>query len=97
MSVPTSATRPSSTSTCAGPYSCRVGEQTDGTTSTRPRPGGRTARVTGQVLDATVQLIAEQGAAAVTYDAVAKRAGTSRATLYRKWPQREDLLSPGPS
>jgi len=39
-----------------------------------------------------VELIASVGAAAVTYDAVAKRAGTSRATVYRKWPRREDLL-----
>lgn len=45
-----------------------------------------------QVLTATVELIAQQGVAAVTYDAVAKLAGTSRATVYRKWPERDDLL-----
>ncbi len=58
----------------------------------RSRPGGRTARVSEQVLTATVELIAEHGVAAVTYEAIAKRAGTSRATLYRKWPERDDLL-----
>lgn len=39
-----------------------------------------------------MELIAERGVAAVTYDAIARAAGTSRATLYRKWPQRDDLL-----
>jgi AcrR family transcriptional regulator len=48
--------------------------------------------VSEQVLTATVELIAQQGVAAVTYDAVAKLAGTSRATVYRKWPERDDLL-----
>lgn len=45
-----------------------------------------------QVLAATVELIARHGVAAVTYDAVAKLAGTSRATVYRKWPERDGLL-----
>lgn len=58
----------------------------------RSRPGGRTARVSEQVLAATVELIARHGVAAVTYDAVAKLAGTSRATVYRKWPERDGLL-----
>ncbi|MCC5033470.1 TetR/AcrR family transcriptional regulator [Streptomyces sp. WAC 00631] len=58
----------------------------------RSRPGGRTARVSEQVLDATVELIARHGVAAVTYDAVAQLAGSSRATVYRKWPRRDDLL-----
>jgi AcrR family transcriptional regulator len=48
--------------------------------------------VSKQVLDATVELIARHGVAAVTYDAVAKLSGAGRATLYRKWPQRDDLL-----
>ena len=45
-----------------------------------------------QVLGATMELIAQHGVAAVSYDTVAKLAGTSRATIYRKWPQRDDLL-----
>ncbi len=57
-----------------------------------PRPGGRTARVTEQILDAVVSLIAENGVGGVSHDAVAKLAGASRATVYRKWPQRDDLL-----
>ncbi|HEX7659950.1 MAG TPA: TetR/AcrR family transcriptional regulator [Pseudonocardiaceae bacterium] len=58
----------------------------------RSRPGGRTALASERVLNATVELIARHGAAAVTYDAVAKLAGASRATIYRKWPRRKDLL-----
>jgi AcrR family transcriptional regulator len=56
------------------------------------RPGGRTALATGRILEATVQLVAELGVPAVTYDAVAKLAGTSRATIYRKWPSRDELV-----
>lgn len=58
----------------------------------KPRPGGRTAQATERILEATVQLIGQHGAAAVSYDAVARKAGASRATLYRKWPDRVDLL-----
>ncbi|MBM6406100.1 TetR/AcrR family transcriptional regulator [Phycicoccus sp. CSK15P-2] len=45
-----------------------------------------------RLLDATVALIAEGGVVAVTFDAVAKRAGASRATVYRKWDDREALI-----
>ncbi|MFI1993742.1 TetR/AcrR family transcriptional regulator [Actinoplanes sp. NPDC020271] len=67
---------------------------TEGVSGTTPRtrPGGRTARVSEQVLEATVELIARHGVAAVTYEAIAKLSGTGRATLYRKWPQRDDLI-----
>ena len=58
----------------------------------RTRPGGRTAQVTDRLLAATIDLIAHGGVAAVTYEAVARAAGSSRATVYRKWPDREDLV-----
>jgi AcrR family transcriptional regulator len=70
----------------------RVTEHPAPEATTRSRPGGRTARVSERVLDSAVELIAQHGAAAVTCDAVARLAGTSRATVYRKWPQRDDLL-----
>jgi len=44
------------------------------------------------VLTATVELIAARGVAAVSYDAVAKLSGSSRATIHRRWPRRDDLL-----
>ena len=58
----------------------------------RGRPGGRTAVTAERLLDATVQIVAEQGVESLTYDAVAKLAGVSRATLHRKWPDRDDLI-----
>lgn len=56
------------------------------------RPGGRTARVTDRILAATVDLIGAGGVSAVTYEAVARASGSGRATIYRKWPDREDLV-----
>jgi AcrR family transcriptional regulator len=43
-------------------------------------------------MDATLQLVAEEGPAAVTHQRVAQIARVSRSTLYRYWPQPEDLL-----
>lgn len=44
------------------------------------------------ILDATWDQISEAGYAALTYEAVANRAHTSRAVLYRRWPTREELV-----
>lgn len=41
---------------------------------------------------AVLALLAEQGAGAVTMEAVAARAGTSKPVLYRRWPDRAALL-----
>lgn len=38
------------------------------------------------------ELLAEQGAAAVTYSALSSRARVTRQTLYRHWPTREALF-----
>ncbi|WP_020659263.1 TetR/AcrR family transcriptional regulator [Amycolatopsis benzoatilytica] len=42
--------------------------------------------------DAAWDVLVEQGYHGFTYEAVAARAGTSKPVLYRRWPQREDLL-----
>lgn len=52
----------------------------------------RIARTRAAVLEATIEVIAEEGAGAVTFQAVAKRARVSRATLYRHWPHPEELV-----
>lgn len=39
-----------------------------------------------------MELIARGGVSGVTYEAVAKLSGSSRATLYRRWPHRDDLI-----
>lgn len=37
-------------------------------------------------------LVGEEGVQGLTVDAVAARAGTSKATIYRRWPSKEALL-----
>lgn len=60
--------------------------------TTQRRPGGRTARVRHQVLDATARILAEQGVEAVTVPAVAARSGVHHTTIYRSWPDRRALI-----
>ncbi|MET8869892.1 TetR/AcrR family transcriptional regulator [Nonomuraea sp. NPDC004580] len=59
-----------------------------------PESGSRRrgARLEEAILDAAWHVLAEHGYHGFTYEAVAARAGTSRPVLYRRWPQREDLL-----
>lgn len=57
------------------------------------RPGRPTeARATQAALDAVVELIVERGINGVTTDAVAQRARTSKATMYRRWPTKDALI-----
>lgn len=46
----------------------------------------------GEILDATVTELQELGYDRMTMDAVAKRAGASKATLYRHWPSKAQLV-----
>ncbi|WP_336031866.1 TetR/AcrR family transcriptional regulator [Geodermatophilus sp. FMUSA9-8] len=60
-------------------------------------PVARPARRRGAELEAAIEaavvgLVVEQGAAAVTMEAVAARCGTSKPVLYRRWPDRAALL-----
>lgn len=52
------------------------------------RPGGRTAEVTRRINDAVIELLAEGGLDACTFQNVASRAGIERSTLYRRSPDR---------
>jgi AcrR family transcriptional regulator len=56
------------------------------------RPGGRTADVTQRVHRAVTELLIEGGAQACTFKAVAERAGVERSTLYRRYPDRWDMM-----
>ena len=62
------------------------------TTLDRPpsqkRPGGRTAEVTRRINQALLELLAEGGIEACTFQNVAARAGIERSTLYRRNPDR---------
>ena len=40
----------------------------------------------------TYELLSEEGLAGVTVDAVARRSGVAKTTIYRHWPSREALL-----
>jgi AcrR family transcriptional regulator len=44
------------------------------------------------LLDAAWAELSERGYDELTIDAVATRAGTSRAVLYRRWPSKQDLV-----
>ncbi|WP_280334717.1 TetR/AcrR family transcriptional regulator [Nocardia wallacei] len=57
------------------------------------RPGGRTARIRAQVLEAVQAELAEHGYDALTIDTVAARAGVHRATIYRRWHDVGGLIA----
>jgi AcrR family transcriptional regulator len=52
------------------------------------RPGGRTADITRRINQALLELLAEGGLEACTFQNVANRAGIERSTLYRRNPDR---------
>ena len=47
---------------------------------------------TARCCDATVELLAETGYAALSVDAIARRAGTSKPAIYRRWPSKAHLV-----
>ena len=57
------------------------------------RPGGRTARIRMQVVDAVRAELAEGGHVGLTMERVASRAGVHRATVYRRWRDVGGLLA----
>jgi AcrR family transcriptional regulator len=62
---------------------------TEAVTAHRGRPRSETARKA--VLAAAAELLLDHGLHAVSMDAVAERAGVSKATIYRWWPTKETL------
>jgi AcrR family transcriptional regulator len=57
------------------------------------RPGGRNALVRTQILGATAKLVARDGIAGFRYEEVAELAGVHKTSVYRNWPDREDLVA----
>jgi AcrR family transcriptional regulator len=55
----------------------------------RGRP--RSERARKAILEAAAELLLDRGLSAVSMDAVAERAGVSKATIYRWWPTKETL------
>jgi AcrR family transcriptional regulator len=68
----------------------------DDDTSTSDIPGGRSLRADAErnrqrIIEAARAVFAERGLDA-PFDAIAERAGVGQATLYRRFPTREDLV-----
>src|SRR5437667_9583381 len=57
-----------------------------------PPPDPRTTRSRDAILNAARTLLLCDGPAGVTHQRVAAEAGVGRATVYRHWPQPEQLL-----
>jgi len=66
-----------------------VGGEATAETPRRGRPRSEKAR--HAILDAAAELLLLRGLGAVSMDAVAERAGVSKATIYRWWPSKEML------
>jgi len=57
------------------------------------RPGGRSARVRAAVLEAALAELVESGYGGLTFEAVARRAGAHKTTVYRQWHDRDTLVT----
>jgi AcrR family transcriptional regulator len=61
--------------------------------ATGRRPGRpRSERAEQAIIEATLELFAEKGPDGLCVEAVAARAGVGKATVYRRWHNKEDLL-----
>ena len=52
----------------------------------------RDSRIDDAVLRATVELIGDAGYADLSVEAIARRAGTSKPAIYRRWPSKAHLV-----
>lgn len=61
----------------------------------KPKPGPgrpRSQRAHRAILDAALELVAEQGYEGLTVEGVAERAGVAKTTVYRRWSNRDEIL-----
>jgi AcrR family transcriptional regulator len=61
----------------------------------RPPGRPRSERAHRAILQAANELLENEGFAAVTVEAIAERAGVSKATIYRWWPNRAAVVMDG--
>ena len=63
----------------------------------KPRPPGRprSERARRAILQAANELLESEGFAALTVEAIAERAGVSKATVYRWWPNKAAVVMDG--
>jgi AcrR family transcriptional regulator len=65
-----------------------------GQTLVPPRRGRQRSEVADQaILNATLEILAEEGFGGLTMAAVIARSAVSSATLYRRWPTKQDLVA----
>jgi AcrR family transcriptional regulator len=69
--------------------------KTDNSAAIERTGPGRPRRVEaeGAILNATLELMALSGLEGLSMDAVAARAGVSKATIYRRWPSRSEMVA----
>ena len=76
-----------------GPVVASTDTEAGPTAETSRRPGRpRSEQAEHAIIEATLELFAEQGFEGVCVEAVAARAGVGKATIYRRWPNKEELL-----
>lgn len=89
---PAEATGFSSAGSPSAGHRARAGDAVPPPGEPRRRVGGRSARVVQEVLRATLDELAAVGYRALSYEAIAERAGVSRTTIYRRWPTQLELV-----
>jgi len=68
-------------------------ESTEATGTGHRRPGRpRSERADRAIIEAALSVFAESGTEGLCIERVAARAGVGKATIYRRWPGKEDLL-----
>ena len=56
------------------------------------RPGGRSTRVVAAVMASTLETLGRVGFARLRVEDVAARSGVNKTTIYRRWPEKLDLV-----
>jgi AcrR family transcriptional regulator len=67
-----------------------LSEPAGDTGARRGRP--RSVEADAAIVEATLELIAEQGLTGLSVESVAVKAGVGKATIYRRWPSKEALV-----
>ncbi len=75
-----------------GPGPDTQSTDTEAGPANRPPGRPRSEQCEQAIIEATLDLFAEQGFEGVCVEAVAARAGVGKATIYRRWPNKEELL-----
>lgn len=61
-------------------------------TPSRPRGRPRRQHLDRAILEATLDAFVQDGYEGMSVDGVAERAGVAKATVYRRWPSKQELL-----